>query len=232
MKHYTLNSKDATSFILNYEIKDNQIIVNYANGEHYIIPYTNDNEKKILKKMEDQVHDAQNSDDMLKKKIRKAGDWILFSIFMIICNFCTIKSGHSISPLMQNIVIAWFTFNIGFQIFDIKYVTKILKDLEKNKILLDNQEKINEMIKENQNILTNSNEKIKKMVKSTPEDKPVFTLNSVEKLKLEELKSVLENIQKEEEFRFDSSSNNETNDRPLTLSKSIDKNQGHKYNLK
>lgn len=30
MEHYTLNSKDATSFILNYEIKDNQIIVNYA----------------------------------------------------------------------------------------------------------------------------------------------------------------------------------------------------------
>lgn len=46
MKYYTLNSKDATSFILNYEIKDNQIIVNYENGEHYIIPYTNDNEKK------------------------------------------------------------------------------------------------------------------------------------------------------------------------------------------
>ena len=105
--------------------------------------------------MEDQVHDAQNSDDTLKKKIIKAGDWILFSIFMIICNFCKIKSGHSISPLMQNIFIAWFTFNIGFQIFDIKYVTEILKDLEKNKILLDNQEKINEMIKENQNILTN-----------------------------------------------------------------------------
>ena len=198
MKHYTLNSKDATSFILNYEIKDNQIIVNYANGEHYIIPYTNDNEKKII------------------------------SIFMIICNFCTIKSGHSISPLMQNIFIAWFTFNIGFQIFDIKYVTKILKDLEKNKILLDNQEKINEMIKENQNILTNSNEKIKKMVKSTPEDKPVFTLNSVEKLKLKELKSVLENIQKEEKFKFDYSSDNESNDKPLTLSKSIDKNQSHK----
>lgn len=49
MKYYTLNSKDATSFILNYEIKDKQIIVNYANGEHYIIPYANNNEKKILK---------------------------------------------------------------------------------------------------------------------------------------------------------------------------------------
>lgn len=228
MKDYTLKFKDAKSFILNYEIKDNQIMVNYANGEHYIIPYTNDNEKKILKKMEDQVHDAQNSDDTLKRKIRIAGIWIISSILIIISSFYTIKSGHSISPLMENILIAWFTFNIGFQIFYIKCVTKILKDLEKNKILLDNQEKINEMIKENQNILTNSNEKIKKMVKSTPEDKPVFTLNSVEKLKLKELKSLLENIQKEEKFKFDYSSNNESNDKPLTLSKSIDKNQSHK----
>ncbi len=228
MKDYTLNFKDAKSFILNYEIKDNQIMVNYANGEHYIIPYTNDNEKKILKKMEDQVHDAQNSDDTLKRKRRRAGIWIISSILIIISSFYAIKSGHSISPLMENILIAWFTFNIGFQIFYIKCVTKILKDLEKNKILLDNQEKINEMIKENQNILTNSNEKIKKMVKSTPEDKPVFTLNSVEKLELKELKSLLENIQKEEKFKFDYSSNNESNDKPLTLSKSIDKNQSHK----
>ena len=224
MKDYTLDSEEAVSFILNYEIKDNQIIVNYANGEHYIIPYTNDNEEKILKKMEDQVYSAQYYDELSKKILKKSRNWILFCILMIIL----LKTNSSFIPLMQNIFIAWFTFNIGFQIFDIKYVTKILKDLEKNKILLDNQEKINEMIKENQNILTNSNEKIKKMVKSTPEDKPVFTLNSVEKLKLKELKSVLENIQKEEEFRFDSSSNNETNDRPLTLSKSIDKNQGHK----
>lgn len=95
-------------------------------------------------------------------------------------------------------------------------------------MLLDNQEKLNEMIKENQNILTNSNEKIKEMVKSTHEDKPVFNLNSVEKLKLKGLKEILENIQREEEFKSNYSSDNESNDEPLTLSKSIDKNQSHK----
>ena len=50
MKDYTLDPKDAASFILNYEIKDNQIIINYAKGKHYIIPYTNDDEEILLKK--------------------------------------------------------------------------------------------------------------------------------------------------------------------------------------
>ena len=129
---------------------------------------------------------------------------------------------------MQNILIGSYTLCIGWKILYIKYIKTNINDLEKNKMLLDNQEKLNETVKENQNILTNSNEKIKEMVKSTPEDKPVFTLNSVEKLKLKELKAILENIQGEEEFKSNYSSDNESNDRPITLSKSIDKNQSHK----
>lgn len=224
MKDYTLDSEEAVSFILNYEIKDNQIIVNYANGEHYIIPYTNDNEEKILKKMEDQVYSAQYYDELSKKILKKSRNWILFCILMIIL----LKTNSSFIPLMQNILIGSCTLCIGWKILYIKYIKANINDLEKNKMLLDNQEKLNKMIKENQNILTNSNEKIKEMVKSTPEDKPVFTLNSVEKLKLKELKATLENIQREEEFKSNYSSDNESNDRPITLSKSIDKNQSHK----
>ena len=224
MKDYTLNFEEAVSFILNYEIKDNQIIVNYANGEHYIIPYTNDNEEKILKKMEDQVYSAQYYDKLSKKILKKSRNWILFCILMIIL----LKTNSSFIPLMQNILIGSYTLCIGWKILYIKYIKTNINDLEKNKMLLDNQEKLNETVKENQNILTNSNEKIKEMVKSTPEDKPVFTLNSVEKLKLKELKAILENIQGEEEFKSNYSSDNESNDRPITLSKSIDKNQSHK----
>lgn len=75
--------------------------------------------------MEDQVHDAQNSDDMLKRKIRKAGDWILISIFMILFNIGTIKSGTGVAPLIQNVCIAWITANIGFLIFEIIDVKRI-----------------------------------------------------------------------------------------------------------
>ena len=85
-------------------------------------------------------------------------------------------------------ITGWFTFIVEYKI---SYIIRIKKDLEKNRVLLDNQEKLNEMIKENQNVLTNSNEKIKEMMKSTTEDKPVLTLNSVKILKLEELKSIL-----------------------------------------
>lgn len=229
MKDYTLNSEEAVSFILNYEIKDNQIIVNYANGEHYIISYTNDNEEKILKKMEDQVYNEQQNYKQSNKILGIAVTRILFNVFGIILCVGIVKSGHSIAPLiLYKIYPVLFNFNIGVHILYIRYIKEKRKDFEKNKMLLDNQEKLNEMIKENQNILTNSNEKIKEMVKSTPEDKPVFNLNSVEKLKLKELKAILENIQREEEFKSNYSSDNESNDEPLTLSKSIDKNQSHK----
>lgn len=46
MKNYTISNVDAKTFILNYEIKDGQIIINLASKEKYVIPYTEENEKK------------------------------------------------------------------------------------------------------------------------------------------------------------------------------------------
>ena len=126
MKDYTLDSEEAVSFILNYEIKDNQIIVNYANGEHYIIPYTNDNEEKILKKMEDQVYSAQYYDELSKKILKKSRNWILFCILMIIL----LKTNSSFIPLMQNILIGSCTLCIGWKILYIKYIKANINDLE------------------------------------------------------------------------------------------------------
>ena len=48
MKNYSLNYNEYKMFILNYEIKDDRIIINYADGEKSLIPYTFQNEKKRL----------------------------------------------------------------------------------------------------------------------------------------------------------------------------------------
>ena len=50
MKDYSLNFEDFTTFILNYKIENNLIIVKIASGENYVIPYTLKNEKKYLSK--------------------------------------------------------------------------------------------------------------------------------------------------------------------------------------
>ena len=46
MKNYTISNVDAKTFILNYEIKDGQIIINLASKEKLEVPYTEENEKK------------------------------------------------------------------------------------------------------------------------------------------------------------------------------------------
>ena len=51
MRDYSLNLEDSKTFVLNYTIKGNQIIVNLAKGENFIIPYTQENQKKLLEIM-------------------------------------------------------------------------------------------------------------------------------------------------------------------------------------
>ena len=63
--------------------------------------------------------------------------------------------------------------------------------------------KLNNKVKESQNILSNVTNKTKRMVNTTPENKPVFNINKIDKVSLEDLKQILENIKRDEEFAFD-----------------------------
>ena len=44
MKDYTFDKISREKFIKNYNIKDDQIIINLASKEKYVIPYTKENE--------------------------------------------------------------------------------------------------------------------------------------------------------------------------------------------
>jgi len=68
MKDYSLNLEDSKTFVLNYTVKDNQITVNLANGENYVIPYTAENEVKLLKRMKTQV---LQSDEFMSKQEKR-----------------------------------------------------------------------------------------------------------------------------------------------------------------
>ena len=58
MKDYSKSLEERREFILSYEIKDEQIIINLAKGEPYPIPYTEENLKKVDEKMKFQVRRA------------------------------------------------------------------------------------------------------------------------------------------------------------------------------
>ena len=84
-------------------------------------------------------------------------------------------------------------------------------------MFLNNEELLNRKVKSNQNILSNTNTKIKELVASTPEDAQVFSLNTIDKIKYEDLKTIIENIKRDEQFGFEYSSTEE--EKPIVLTK-------------
>lgn len=222
MKDYSLDFEDSKTFVLNYEVKDNHITINLATGEKYVIPYTIENEIKLLKRMKTQV--LQSNEFMSKQEKRFSRSWkrAIWSASMIALIVISLASGNSVVPVLSGICASWFVFDIGHIIYSMIDSKRNIKDINKNKMLLNNEEKLNEKIKRNPNILVNTNEQTKEMVSSTPIDQPVFTLNSIDKIKYEELKKILENIDREEEFDFDySSASDDIDDKPLVLHKKL-----------
>jgi len=217
MKDYSLNLEDSKTFVLNYTVKDNQITVNLANGENYVIPYTAENEVKLLKRMKTQV--LQSDEFMSKQEKRFSKSWKLaiWGVSMLALNVIASASDISAVSIVSGMWASWFVFDIGYRIYSMIDSKRNIKDINKNKMLLNNEERLNEKVKENHNVLAHTDEKTKKMVHSTPVDQPVFTLNSIDKIKYEELKQILENIDREEEFGFDYSS--ESDEKSLVLKK-------------
>ncbi len=220
MKDYSLNLEASKTFILNYIVKDNQIIVNLANGENYVIPYTIRNEKKILKRMKAQVLQSDEFISKQEERFSKSWKWVLFSLYVLDICF-GVLIGNSVAPIISVVCAicgSGFLFNLGYRIYSMIDSKRNIKDVKKNKMLLDNEKRLNKKVKENYNVLANIDEKTRELIHSTPANQPVFTLNSIDKIKYKTLKQILENIDREEEFVFDYSSES---DKVLNLKKKI-----------
>lgn len=59
MKDYSLNYDDSKKFILSYKIENKKILAKFANGDLLVIPYSEENENKIISKMEEQARNAK-----------------------------------------------------------------------------------------------------------------------------------------------------------------------------
>lgn len=217
MKDYSLNYEDSKTFILNYKIEDNQIIVNLASGEEYIIPYSLENEKKLLEQMKEQVIDSDVFKSKQEKRFSVAWKWAIWSGAMLVFNAVALATGSSSLPIVNGICAGWFVFDTTYRVYSMIDSKKKIKDVNKNRMFLNNEELLNEKVKSNQNILSNTNTKTKELVASTPEDAQVFSLNTMDKIKYQELKTILENIKRDEQFGFEYSSTEE--EKPMVLTK-------------
>lgn len=224
MKDYSLNKYDKMDFILNYMIENDQIKIRYADNKTYTIPYTSHNEKKIIKKMKLQVLNSGKFEDEQKENVKKNIKSLIANIVILGLNILSIVylDGGMISYIIS--IISAFTLEA--YTCNIIKIKRALEDIEKNKLLINNEEEINKSIVENKNILNNVDKEVTEIIQSARDENNVINISSIENLKLKELKSLLEIILREKELGFDSSidDNEEKNsydDKPYTLNMKI-----------
>lgn len=142
MKDYSLGKKK--NFILNYKVRNDLIIINFANKNTRIIPYSKDKEITILKLMKKQINN--DFERKIKKKVENST-----KLSAVCLGLMTLVSGF--------ILLTNLPFNIGAIIytclainasifikksFDIIKYKRLLKDLNKNKLFIENEIILNE----------------------------------------------------------------------------------------
>lgn len=202
MKNYALNFEASRTFILNYKIAENEIRVNFASGEKYIIPYSLENERRILEQMRNQILYSAEFEEKQKKKFSSSLRWALWDGLMILVNTAMLLNGIW-PPVISGIMISFFMTDVINKICSMINSNVKYKDVQKNKMFLKNEELINSKVRSNQNILHNTKIKTRNLVASTPEETPVFNINNIDKISADELNVILYNIERDEKLGFD-----------------------------
>lgn len=196
MKDYSLNDEERKSFVLNYSKEEETITANFADRSSYTVPNTENNENKIEGKMIEQVVSSKGKE---KKLVNSNTANILLICVVTIASIVGVLSIKNI-PTIKAIAFAIgaaTTLNMPMLIKLAKN-NSILKDIQKNRYFVNNQEVINRGIT-NTNVLANSNTK-----------EEVITINDIDySYSYDELKQIVENTERQEQFDFDTFSKEE-----------------------
>lgn len=196
MKDYSLNDEERKSFVLNYSKEEETITANFADGSSYTVPNTENNENKIEGKMIEQVVSSKGKEKNLVNS--NTANILLICVVTItsIVGVLSIKNIPTIKAIAFAIGAAT-TLNMPMLIKLAKN-NSILKDIQKNRYFVNNQEVINRGIT-NTNVLANSNTK-----------EEVITINDIDySYSYDELKQIVENTERQEQFDFDTFSKEE-----------------------
>lgn len=181
MKDYTLNKEDERTFILNYEVKDNKIIVNFASGKKYEVPYTEEDEKIILTLMKEQVNNTERFEKTAKKKLKVTTGWIIYSIVNIVFDATILLTGSSTAPAVQVICGSLLILSGTLETYALVDIKTKLKDLKKNKLFLNYEDLFKSKEKTDDDALTEE-----EIVRET------ITLNDIDKMSYNEVKEMVD----------------------------------------
>ena len=195
MRDYSLNYDDSKKFILSYKIENGKIIAKLASGELYTIPYSDENENKIISRMEEQAKHAQPKPLKTPDKILAISQPLVLPIAII--NF--VNNGGWFYGILLAVIAVGAVDNPA------KAIINAIKrrDIKKLNYFLDHKEELNENIKKSENIkLGVSKKAIKQIELQKSENKQPFNINNIDNYSLNDLKALRENIERISTFGF------------------------------
>ncbi|MEG1457137.1 MAG: hypothetical protein RSC57_00850 [Bacilli bacterium] len=191
MKNYCLTGENKKNFIKNYCIVNNTIFASLASGETYLVPYTEEREKRVLRKMEEQ---SEFLDCFMNIKSNELNIERMKAVSVILCG------GASSLLLLPNPLLVAASVGIStFMLTNIHMRMKIkreqIKDAKKTRLFVDIKDTLNENIQnQGQIVFEGLSEKSKEVLKHTHQKAPQLDINIIDKMSLEDLRIMLENI--------------------------------------
>ena len=188
MKDYTLGKKEEMLFIRNFEEKKDKLIVRFANNKK--LPLSIKTRQLTLDKMEEQVLESDIRGKRAKEFVEQfsVSKSLKIIIFLLACSSLFL----ALHVYFMAFLLLPFEIFSGLIIQKISSEKAILKDIEKNKLLLDYQEVLNDKL--NENHLKGVSKKTVKKIESTPINRKVFDLNTIDSMSLKDLKRIRDNI--------------------------------------
>ena len=195
MKDYSLNYDDSKKFILSYKIENGKIVAKLASGELYTVPYSEENENKIISRMEEQARYAHPKPLKVFDKILAISQPLILPIAII--NF--VNNGGWFYGIILAVIAA------GAIGYPAKVIINAIKkrDIKKLNYFLDNKEELNESVEKSENMkLGVSKKAVKEIELQRSENKQPFNINNIDNYSLSDLKALRENIERISTFGF------------------------------
>jgi hypothetical protein len=184
------------SFILNYTIDNDEITVNVASGNSYTLPYTEENEKHIIKTMEKQSIESINMEKEILAKYVSNVKLIGLAGASVTLSFALLASG--VIPL---VAVGYATVGgtalsvLGYN--NAKKNKKVLEDINKNKLFLANKKIINKNIDNIKNNVDSLDERAKYLVENIEKEQQL-NINDIKEIDYNELKDIVKSVEPEE----------------------------------
>lgn len=194
MKDYSLTRDETKKFISSYIVVDDKIMIKRGNGkfDEDVIPYSIEEEKKILECMKQQVNDADKFIKVKKEENERLEKKFKFIIVIDLLLYI-LKSFFHVSFFDNLFTCFWFGFYF-FKEYKVKKFNKVYDDIKKHINFINYEDIINDKVKNDKRVLNDTSYVVKEIVSRIPSDKQAFTINTMDWINHENLKIIMENI--------------------------------------